>query len=160
VFVAEICIEQINQIIMSNRINIGKVEPAAYKAMMALEHYLTTTGISPLHQEMIRIRASQINHCAYCINMHTRDARKAGETEQRIYLLNAWRETSLYTEEERAILTLVEEVTLIANAGVSDEVYQQAIKVLGEQKTAQVIMATLTINAWNRIGISTLMDLD
>lgn len=157
---AEICIEQINQIIMSNRINIGKVEPAAYKAMMALEHYLTTTGISPLHQEMIRIRASQINHCAYCINMHTRDARKAGETEQRIYLLNAWRETSLYTEEERAILTLVEEVTLIANAGVSDEVYQQAIKVLGEQKTAQVIMATLTINAWNRIGISTLMDLD
>ncbi len=145
---------------MSNRINIGKIEPAAYKAMMALEHYLTTTSISPLHQEMIRIRASQINHCAYCINMHTRDARKAGETEQRIYLLNAWRETSLYTEEERAILTLVEEVTLIANSGVSDETYNQAIKVLGEQKTAQVIMATLTINAWNRIGISTLMDLD
>lgn len=142
---------------MSNRINIGKVEPAAYKAMMALEHYLTTTGISPLHQEMIRVRASQINHCAYCINMHTRDARKAGETEQRIYLLNAWRETSLYTEEERAILALVEEVTLIANGGVSDEVYAQAIKVLGEQKTAQVIMAAITINAWNRIGISTQM---
>lgn len=142
---------------MSNRINIGKVEPAAYKAMMALEHYLTTTGISPLHQEMIRVRASQINHCAYCINMHTRDARKAGETEQRIYLLNAWRETSLYTEEERAILALVEEVTLIANGGVSDEVYRQAIQVLGEQKTAQVIMAAITINAWNRIGISTQM---
>ena len=142
---------------MSNRINLGKIEPAAYKAMMALEHYLGTTGISPLHQQMIRVRASQINGCAYCIDMHTRDARKAGETEQRIYLLNAWRETSLYTEEERAILALVEEVTLIANGGVSDEVYDQAVKVLGEQKTAQVIMAALTINAWNRIGISTQM---
>lgn len=145
---------------MSNRINMGKVEPAAYKAMMALEHYLETTSISPLHQEMIRVRASQINHCAYCINMHTRDARKAGETEQRIYLLNAWRETSLYTEEERVILALVEEVTLIANSGVSDEVYEQAIKVLGEQKTAQVIMAATVINAWNRIGISTQMQPD
>ena len=142
---------------MSNRINLGKIEPAAYKAMMALEHYLGTTGISHLHQEMIRVRASQINGCAYCIDMHTRDARKAGETEQRIYLLNAWRETSFYTEEERAILALVEEVTLIASHGVSDEVYDQAIKVLGEQKTAQVIMAALTINAWNRIGISTQM---
>jgi len=145
---------------MSNRINLGKIEPAAYKAMMALEHYLGTTGLSHLQQEMIRIRASQINGCAYCINMHTRDARKAGETEQRIYLLNAWRETTLYTEEERAILSLVEEVTLIANHGVSDEVYGQAVKVLGEQKTAQVIMAALIINAWNRIGISTQMQPD
>ena len=145
---------------MSYRINIGKIEPAAYKAMMALEHYLETTGISPLHQEMIRVRASQINGCAYCINMHTRDARKIGETEQRIYLLNAWHETTLYTEEERAILALVEEVTLIANGGVSDEVYGQAVKVLGEQKTAQVIMAALIINAWNRIGISTRMQPD
>lgn len=142
---------------MSNRINLGKVEPAAYKAMMALEHYLGTTSLSPLHQEMIRVRASQINGCAYCLDMHTRDARKAGETERRIYLLNAWRETSLYTEEERAILALVEEVTLITNGGVSSEVYEQAIKVLGEQKTAQVIMAAITINAWNRIGISTQM---
>jgi len=141
---------------MSNRINIGKTEPAAYKAMMALEHYLGTTGISPIQQEMIRVRSSQINGCAYCIDMHTRDARKAGETEQRIYLLNAWRETSLFTEEERAILALTEAVTLITQ-GVSDEVYEQAIKVLGEQKTAQVIMATITINAWNRIGISTAM---
>jgi AhpD family alkylhydroperoxidase len=139
---------------MSNRINIGKVEPAAYKAIMALEHYLETTGISPLHQEMIRVRASQINGCAFCLDMHTRDARKAGETEQRIYLLNAWRETSFYTEEERAILALTEAVTLITQ-GVSDEVYDQAVKVLGEQKTAQVIMAATTINAWNRMGIST-----
>lgn len=145
---------------MSNRLNMGKVEPGAYRVMMVLEHYMETTGLTQLQKELIRIRASQINGCAYCINMHTRDARKEGETEQRIYLLNAWRETELYTEEERTILALTEAVTLIANGGVPDELYNEAIKILGEQKTAQVIMAANIINAWNRIGISTKMDLD
>lgn len=139
---------------MSNRINMGKVDPAAYKAMYELEKYWKTTSISELHQEMIRTRASQVNGCAYCIDMHTRDARKAGETERRIYALNAWRETPFFTEEERAILALTEAVTLITK-GVPDDVYNQAIKVLGEQFTAQVIMGTAIINAWNRIGIST-----
>jgi len=141
---------------MSNRINIGKTEPAAYKAMMALENYLETTDISPLHQEMIRIRASQINGCAYCIDTHTSDARKAGETERRIYALNAWRETPFFTEKEKAILALTEAVTLITK-GVPDEVYEQSVKVLGEKIAAQVIMAAITINAWNRIGITTRM---
>jgi len=139
---------------MSNRINMGKVDPSAYKAMFELEKYWKTTSISQLHQEMIRTRASQINGCAYCIDMHTRDARKAGETERRLYALNAWRETPFFTEEERAILALTEAVTLITK-GVPDEIYQQAVKVLGEQFTAQVIMGTAIINAWNRIGIST-----
>ncbi|SDT52568.1 alkylhydroperoxidase AhpD family core domain-containing protein [Mucilaginibacter mallensis] len=139
---------------MSNRINMGKTDPAAYKAMFELEKYWKTTSISQLHQEMIRTRASQINGCAFCIDMHTSDARKAGETERRIYALNAWRETPFFTEEERAILALTEAVTLITK-GVPDEVYQQAVKVLGEQITAQVIMGTAIINAWNRIGIST-----
>jgi len=139
---------------MSNRINMGKVDPSAYKAMFELEKYWKTTSISQLHQEMIRTRASQINGCAYCIDMHTRDARKAGETERRLYALNAWRETPFFTEEERAILALTEAVTLITK-GVPDEIYQQAVKVLGEQITAQVIMGTAIINAWNRIGIST-----
>ncbi len=130
------------------------LEPAAYKAMLGLEAYLTGTQLTPLQQEMIRIRASQINGCAYCISKHTQDARRVGETEQRIYLLNAWRETSFYTEEERAILALTEAITLIIT-GVSDEVYQNAVTVLGEQKTAQVIMAASIINTWNRIGIST-----
>jgi alkylhydroperoxidase family enzyme len=88
--------------------------------------------------------------------MHTRDARKAGETERRLYALNAWRETSFFTEEERAILALTEAVTLITN-GVPDEVYQNAVNILGELKTAEVIMGTAIINAWNRIGISTQM---
>jgi AhpD family alkylhydroperoxidase len=149
----EICINK-KQIIMSNRIIIRDLEPAAIKALVGLETYLAGTNISPIHQEMIRIRASQINGCAYCIDMHTHDARKAGETERRIYALNAWRETPFFSTEEKAILALTEAVTLITN-GVPDDVYNQAVKVLGEHKTAQVIVAAITINAWNRIGIST-----
>lgn len=139
---------------MSDRINILKNEPEAYKAMKTLENYIATSKVTPIQKELIKIRASQINGCAYCINMHARDARKIGETEQRIYLLNAWRETSLFTEEEKAILALTEEVTLIAN-GVSDDTYQQAAKLFDEHYLAQIIMVIVTINAWNRIAVST-----
>jgi AhpD family alkylhydroperoxidase len=141
---------------MEQRMNIAKLQPEAYKAMLGLEKYLAGTQLKGTHKELIKIRASQVNGCAYCINMHTRDARKAGETEQRIYLLNAWRETSLYTEEERAILALTEEVTLVSK-GVSDAVYNKAATILGEEYLAQVIMAITVINAWNRIGITTQM---
>ena len=139
---------------MSKRIVIRDLEPAAIMAMVELEKYLAGTEISPLHQELIRIRVSQINGCAYCIEKHTHDARKKGETERRIYALNAWRETPFFTEEEKVILALTEAVTLI-NKGVPDEIYRQAVEVIGEHKTAQVIIAAITINAWNRIGIST-----
>src|SRR6218665_2480218 len=139
---------------MENRIDIQKTEPAAYQAMYALEKYLSASALTPTHKELIKLRASQINGCAYCLNMHSVDARKLGETEQRIYLLNAWRETNLFTEEEQAILALTEEVTLISNH-VSNEVYSKAVEVLGELYTAQVIMATIIINGWNRIAIST-----
>lgn len=138
---------------MEQRLNMQKTEPDAFKAVLGLEKYLASTQIKPLHKELIKIRASQINGCAYCINMHTKDARKLGETEQRIYLLDAWRETNLYSEEERAILALTEEVTFI-HKGVSDETYQKAASLLGEQYLAQVIMAIVTINAWNRIAIT------
>lgn len=133
--------------------------PELYKAMFALEKGLAASDLSKTHRELIKIRASQINGCAFCINMHSRDARKNGETEQRIYLLNAWRETDLYTPEERVILALTEEVTLIQHH-VSDKTYREAVELLGESYTAQVIMATVTINAWNRIAISTEMPLD
>jgi AhpD family alkylhydroperoxidase len=137
------------------RINIGTVEPAAYQAMMALEKYLHSSSLEPLHKELIKIRASQINGCAFCINMHTKDARKLGETEQRIYLLNAWREVdNLYDEKERAILALTEEITLISK-GVSEETYQKAASLFDEHYLAQIIIAITTINAWNRISIST-----
>lgn len=136
------------------RVNIQKTEPAAYQAMYALEKYLTASDLNPIHKELIKLRASQINGCAFCINMHSIDARKIGETEQRIYLLNAWRETSLYTEEEQSILALTEEVTLISNH-VSNEVYNKAASLFDEHYLAQIIMAITTINAWNRIAIST-----
>jgi AhpD family alkylhydroperoxidase len=139
---------------METRINILQVEPEAYKAMYGLEKYIATSTLHPTHKELIKIRASQINGCAYCINMHTKDARQLGETEQRIYLLNAWRETQLFTEEEKAILALTEEVTLITNY-VSDATYQNAAKLFGENYLAQVIMMIVTINAWNRIAITT-----
>jgi AhpD family alkylhydroperoxidase len=123
--------------------------------MMALEKYLHSSSLEPLHKELIKIRASQINGCAFCINMHTKDARKLGETEQRIYLLNAWREVDgLYDEKERAILALTEEVTLIRK-GVSEETYQKAASLFDEHYLAQIIIAITTINAWNRISIST-----
>lgn len=138
---------------MESRINIQKTEPAAYQAMYALEKYLAGSQLTPTHKELIKMRASQINGCAFCLNMHSVDARKLGETEQRIYLLNAWKETNLYTEEEQSILALTEEVTLITNH-VSDATFDRAAKLFDENYLAQIIMAIVTINAWNRIAIT------
>jgi len=138
---------------MQQRINVFKTDGNAYQAIMALENYIDTTGINKTHRELIKIRASQINKCAYCLDMHTHDARQAGETEQRIYTLNAWRETTFFTEEERAILALTEEVTMITG-GVSNETYENAVRVLDEQYYVSVLMAIVAINAWNRIGVT------
>lgn len=139
---------------MQTRIRIDQVEPTGYKAILGLEKFIESTPLTRTHKDLIKIRASQVNGCAFCIDMHTRDARKAGETEQRIYALNAWRETTFFSEQERAILALTEEVTLISNH-VSDETYKLAAAVLEETYLAQVILAIITINAWNRIGIAT-----
>lgn len=141
---------------MKQRIKIPAIEPQGYKALAALAQYLDTTELTHTHKELIKIRASQINGCAYCIDIHTKDARKYGETEQRIYALNVWRETPFFTEEEKAILALTEEVTLIQHH-VSDSTYERALELLGEKYLAQVILAIISINALNRIGISTRM---
>ncbi len=140
---------------MENRIDIHQLEPEAFKAMYALENYLHNSGLSKTHFYLIKIRASQINGCAFCINMHTTDALKQGETAQRIFLLNAWKETGLFTEEEKTILAITEEVTLISKNGLSDETYRQAEQLFDGNQIAQIIMAVVTINAWNRIVIST-----
>lgn len=140
---------------MSKRVGI---EPKAYEAMMGLENYLKTTELNPIHKELIKIRASQINGCAYCLSMHTKDARALGETEQRIYVLNAWRETtSLYTPEERAILAVTEEVTRISEHGVTDKTYEEAEALLGRKYLSQVLMAAMVINTWNRLAIASRM---
>lgn len=139
---------------MKTRIKIDQSEPAGYKAILGLENFIESTPLTRTHKDLIKIRASQINACAFCIDMHTKEARKAGETEQRIYALNAWRDTTFFTNEERVILALTEEVTLIAGH-VKDQTYQAALETLGETYLAQVILAIITINAWNRIGITT-----
>ncbi|MEN2402724.1 carboxymuconolactone decarboxylase family protein [Flavobacterium sp. MC2016-06] len=139
---------------MKPRIVIPKAAPDAYQAMLGLEKYIASTSLNPVHKELIKIRASQVNGCAYCINMHTADARKLGVTEQRIYLLSAWREADVYSEEEKAILALTEEVTLISQH-VSEETYANAAQFFDEKHLAEIIMMIITINAWNRIGIAT-----
>lgn len=145
---------------MESRINVAKVDPKAYEAMISLEKYMAQTGLDKSLYELIKTRASQINGCAYCVNMHTRDALKNGETNQRLFLLNAWRETELYTEKERAVLALTEAMTLITNAHVPDEIYNNAATHLTEKELAAVIMAVVAINGWNRIAITTRTALD
>jgi AhpD family alkylhydroperoxidase len=142
---------------MSKRIVIQQLQPKAYEAMFGLEKYLSQTRLKPSLKDLIKIRVSQINGCAYCIDLHTKDARKQGETEQRIYALNAWRETPFFDETERAVLALAEEITHISVHGVSDETYNNALEQLGEEQLAQTIMAIIAMNAWNRIGVSTRM---
>ena len=145
---------------MKARFNIAVADAAAYKAMGALETYLQTTFLNKNLKELIKIRASQINGCAYCIHMHTQDAIKYGENPQRIYLLNAWRETNAFSQEERVILAMTEEITLISQNGLTDETYAEAEKLFSQNEIAQIIMAIITINAWNRIGISTKLQPD
>ena len=132
---------------METRIQIDHVEPNAYKAMFSLEKYLQQSQLSKSHKELIKIRASQLNGCAFCIDMHTKDAIKLGEAPQRIFLLNAWRETDLFTEEERVLLQITEEVTLIQKKGLTSETYNKALEFFDENYFSQIIMAVATINA-------------
>lgn len=138
---------------MKVRTDIMATDPVALKAMLSLENYVNSTPLTATHKDLIKIRASQINGCAYCINMHTVDARKRGETEQRIYLLNAWQEATLYTDEERAILALTEEMTLIQQQ-VSNETYDQAVSLFDQGYLTAIMMAIVTINSWNRLAIA------
>ncbi len=140
---------------MEQIIKIQDVQPAAWKAMYGLETYLASTEVSKTHKELIKIRASQINACAFCIDLHTTDAIKNGETAKRIFLLNAWKETDIFSEEEKVVLAIAEEITLIHLGGLSDKTYQKAKAIFSESYIAQLIMVAVTINAWNRIAIST-----
>lgn len=143
---------------MSTRFNMAEINAAAYQAGIGMEKVLQNSFLTPVQKELIKIRASQMNGCAFCLDMHTKDALKYGETPQRIFLLNAWREArELYSEEEQVILAIAEEVTLISEKGLSEETYRKAKQVFGETQIADIIMATVTINMWNRIAISTHM---
>ena len=140
---------------MSKRKFLKDADPKAFDVMMGFDRYLAAGSLTRMHWEMIKIRVSQLNGCAYCIDKHTKDAIKIGESPQRIFLLPVWRETNIFTKEEQAILALAEEMTLIAGKHVSDAVYDDAINTLGQQYTTEVMMAIIAMNAWNRIGITT-----
>jgi AhpD family alkylhydroperoxidase len=141
----------------TDRINIYKVFPELSEAMMVLST-AAAKDIDPTIGELIKIRASQINHCAFCLDMHVKDARKHGETEQRLALIAAWREAGdLFTAQEQAALELAEAITELHHGHVSDEVYARAAAVFSDQEIAQVIAMAVTINAWNRINVATRM---
>ena len=139
---------------MKERMSINKAEPGIYKAMAVSDSKVDSFELDPKLKELVRVRVSQINGCGYCINTHTKDALKIGETAQRLFAVSAWWETPFFTEEERAVLKLAEQVTNISDGGVSDEVYTNALNVMGETKLARAIFAIITINSWNRIAIS------
>ncbi|MCU6795281.1 carboxymuconolactone decarboxylase family protein [Paenibacillus sp. WQ 127069] len=140
---------------MQTRLNYREVQPQALQAMLKMESFIQSCGLDKKLYELIKIRASQINGCAFCLNMHTADARSMGETEQRLYLLSAWREAPFYTEAEQTVLALTEAVTLISKEGVSQELYEKVREHFDETEFVNLIMAINTINSWNRIAIST-----
>lgn len=140
---------------MKQRINFGRVLPAAYNAMESLDALIDHSSINKEYRELIKIRASQINGCSYCTDAHSHDALKLDVPLQKVLLVSAWREAgNVFTEEERLLFKITEEVTLIHRDGLSDETYAKAIEVFGEQLTVEIIMAVITINAWNRIGVA------
>lgn len=139
---------------MKPRIDYGRMAPEAREAMWAVEKYARQSGLEHSLLELVKVRASQINGCAYCVDMHTKDARSMGETEQRLYAVVVWREAPFFTERERAALAWTEAVTLIAQSGVPDEVYAVARQHFTEKELVDLTMAIVAINGWNRLAVS------
>lgn len=139
---------------MSTRIDYSKVAPGALRAMYGLEKYVQQCGLETQLLHLIKMRASQINGCAYCLDMHSKDARAGGETEQRLYLLDAWRESPFYTDRERAALAWTESLTLVSENHVPDEVYAEARQQFSEAELVNLSLAVVAINSWNRLAIA------
>lgn len=141
---------------MAQRLAIHDIDPGAYTAVLGLEHYVRATALERPLLELIKIRASQLNSCAFCLDMHNNDARAEGEDQRRLDVLSAWREApELYTARERAALALTEAVTMIGRDGVPDDVWAGTRQHFDETETVQVIMAIATINVWNRLAVTT-----
>lgn len=135
------------------RLDYNETDPKAIKGMLELEKYVAGSGLEVSLYELVKLRASQINSCAYCIDMHSKDARKAGETEQRLYALSAWRETSFYSERERAALAWTEAMTLISENDMADSLYEEVQKHFSEKEHLALTMSIVAINGWNRLAI-------
>jgi AhpD family alkylhydroperoxidase len=139
---------------MEPRINYTRVDPEAVRPMFGLHKYLDTCGLERTLLNLVYVRASQINGCAYCIDMHSKDLRAAGESEQRLYLLDAWREAPFYTDRERAALAWTEAVTLVSETHVPDDVFQETRRYFTEAELVNLTLAVVAINGWNRLNIS------
>ena len=139
---------------MQARLEAQKASPAAYQAMLGLEMFVRKQSkLEPALIQLVKMRASQINGCAYCIDMHTKDARAGGETEQRLYALSAWRDTPFYTPRERAALEWTEALTLISESDIPDSLYETVREQFTEAEIVNLSMAIITINGWNRLAI-------
>jgi AhpD family alkylhydroperoxidase len=138
----------------TQRIDYKDVAPAALRAIYGVEQYVRQSGLEHSLVELVKLRASYLNGCAYCIDMHTKDARKAGESEQRLYAVPVWRETPFYTPRERVALAWTEAVTEIGRAGVPDELFEEASALFTEQELVELTMAVIAINAWNRLAVT------
>jgi AhpD family alkylhydroperoxidase len=139
---------------MQQRMDFMKTAPDGYQAMSALESYVRQSGLEHSLLELVKTRASQINGCAFCLDMHTKDARAGGETEQRLYALSAWQETPFFTDRERAALTWTEAVTRVADTHVPDDVFELVREQFTEKELADLTLAIVTINGWNRLAIA------
>lgn len=137
------------------RINIYKSNPKAYNGLFALEKFIEESPLDKKQVSLIKMRASQINGCAYCLNMHSNEAIKAGETHQRLHILPAWEDTNLFDETEKLLLKITEEITLVHHNGLKEDTYKKAMTLFDEQTIIAIIMIVSTINMWNRIAIST-----
>jgi len=138
---------------MTPRIDLFKAAPDAIKAMMGLETYVRASGLQPSLMELVKMRASQLNGCAFCLDMHARDARKQGESEQRLYLLSAWRESPLFTDSERAALAWTEALTRLPDTGVPDAIYEELARHFSEAEIVRLSMLIVAINGWNRLNV-------
>lgn len=142
---------------MKQRLNIQELEPNAYKAILEISKYLGETALSKKSKNLIKIRASQVNTCAYCIEMHTTEALKNGEGQNRIFALSAWRESPLFSEKEKALLATTDEITQVSNNGLTEDTFQKLKSYFNDNEIAQIIIQIGEINIWNRIAVSTQM---
>jgi AhpD family alkylhydroperoxidase len=139
---------------MQPRLDYTKIAPEVYRSMLGMEKTINSSGLEDVLLDLVRLRVSQINGCAYCIDMHAKDLRARGESEQRLYLLNAWRESPFYTERERAALNWAEALTEVAENHISDELYEQTRQQFTEVELANLTLAIVSINGWNRLNIA------
>lgn len=139
---------------MEPRLDVSKIDPKAYHAMSALEAYVRNSGLEPALLELVKMRASQVNGCAYCIDMHSKDARARGESEQRLYALSAWHEAPFFTDRERAALAWTESVTLIGQDHAPGELFEEVRRHFDENELVKLTMAIVAINGWNRLAIA------